>query len=452
MSATTSTTPWPEEPAALHPGSPGHPAARGHAGLLRVATAVTGLALLAGLAVAIAPGAPRGLAFALTGAGACAAFILLVPVGLRALRRHRGAGVLLLVIFAWLGWWALTSALGPGRSSAMPLGFGLLYTFTHRGAGGVDALQPPWPLGELGLLPLLVLAVVAGGVVLLADAARTGFGVDREPRGPWRLMTSSPTRRTRVTGSAIGGVALVAIGAMISIVLLERLARGDVVLETLVLLLVVGGAVIVLGSPLLVGMLTRANRDQATSAREEERQRFAAHLHDSVLQTLALVQRQAHDPAAVARLARRQEHALRAWMAGESDLLSETLVAAIREVVAAVEDEYEVTIECTAIGDRPLEGRGEALAAATREALRNAARHAPGAPIVVFAEITESRAEVFVRDQGPGFDPETVAPERRGIRDAIVGRMASAGGRASIESARGEGTEVALTLDGGAQR
>jgi signal transduction histidine kinase len=447
MSATTRTTSWPEEPAVPRPG---RPAERDRAAVLRAATALAGLALLAGLAVAISPGAPRGLVVALSGVGSLAAVVLLAPAGLRALRRHRGAAIVVVVVVLWLGWWVINSTVGLGHRT-LPYGLGSFYAFSYVG-DNVNRLGLPWPLDSFGLLPLVVLAVVAGGVVLLADAARAGFGVDREPRGPWRLMTSPPTRRARVTGSAIGGVVLVAVGAMISIGLLERLANGDVVLESLVLLLVVGGAVVVLGSPLLVGMLTRANRDQATSAREEERQRFAAHLHDSVLQTLALVQRQAHDPAAVARLARRQEHALRAWMAGESDLLSETLVAAIREVVAGVEDEYEVTIECTAIGDRPLEARGEALVAATREALRNAARHAAGAPIVVFAEITDERAEVFVRDQGPGFDPSLVAAERRGIRDAILGRMASAGGHASIESAPGEGTEVALTLETGGAR
>ncbi len=235
---------------------------------------------------------------------------------------------------SWSGSAGGRSTRPPAWARTLPYGLGRLYAFTGYLGDGVSRLGLPWPLGSFGLLPLLILAVVVGGVVLLADAARAGFGVDREPRGPWRLMTSPPTRRARVTGSAVGGVVLVAVAAMLSIGLLERLAHGDMVLETLVLLIVVGGAVVVLGSPLLVGMLTRANRDQAASAREEERQRFAAHLHDSVLQTLALVQRQAHDPAAVARLARRQEHALRAWMAGESDLLSETLVAAIREVVA----------------------------------------------------------------------------------------------------------------------
>jgi signal transduction histidine kinase len=448
MTTTTATASPSEEP--TRPRARSRAASDLRAGAPRAATALAGLALLAALALAVAPGAPRMLAFVLIGVGCLASFALLVPVGLRAARRHRGAAFVTLLIVAWLGWWAITNLLGSVGSS-LPV-VGRFWDYTSYAGDGVSRLGLPWPFGSFALLPLLVLATTIGGVVLLADAARAAFGVDRTPRGPWRLMTSPPTRRARVTGSAAGGVVLVSVGAMIAIGLLERLAGGDVVLETLVLLVVVGGAVLVLGSPLLVGMLTRANRDQASTAREEERQRFAAHLHDSVLQTLALVQRQAHDPAAVSRLARRQEHALRAWMAGESDLLSETLVAAIREVVAGVEDEYAVTIECTAIGDRPLEARGEALAAAAREALRNAARHAPGAPIVVFAEITEERAEVFVRDAGPGFDPAGVAPERRGIRDAIVGRIAAAGGRASVESVPGEGTEVTLTVEGTAPR
>ncbi len=139
------------------------------------------------------------------------------------------------------------------------------------------------------------------------------------------------------------------------------------------------------------------------------------------------------------RLARRQEHALRAWMAGESELASETLSAALREIVAEVEEEYRMTVELTAIGDRPLDTKGEALVAAAREALRNAGRHAPGAPVYMFCEIGRDRAEVFVRDEGPGFVPDEVANERRGIRDAMIGRMAVSGGRATIESSARRG-------------
>ena len=126
--------------------------------------------------------------------------------------------------------------------------------------------------------------------------------------------------------------------------------------------------------------------------------------------------------------------------------MSDTLVAALRDVVAEVEDEQAITVELTAIGDRPIDLAGEALVAAAREALRNAARYAGGAPVVVFAELNASGVEVFVRDDGAGFDPETIPTERRGIRDAIVGRMAAAGGSATVESAPGEGTEVALRL------
>ena len=125
-------------------------------------------------------------------------------------------------------------------------------------------------------------------------------------------------------------------------------------------------------------------------------------------------------------------------------------MAALRDAVATVEDEHGITVELTAIGDRPLDSAGEELVAAAREALRNAARYAGGAPVFVFAETTPTSVGVFVRDEGPGFDPEAVPAERRGIRDAIVGRMASAGGSATIESAPGEGTEVALRI--GARR
>jgi signal transduction histidine kinase len=213
-------------------------------------------------------------------------------------------------------------------------------------------------------------------------------------------------------------------------------------------LLVAVSAATVIGTPLLIAALARRDQVQTGAAWEQERRRFAAHLHDSVLQTLALVQRQAHDPVAVARLARRQEHALRAWMAGESDLVRETLAGAVRAVVAEVEDESGAAVELSIIGDRTLDERGQALVGATRVALRTAARHGAGAPVFVFAQITPHAVEVFVRDEGPGFDPSAVPAERRGLRDAVVGRMASAGGSATIESAAGEGTEVALRLAG----
>ena len=181
-------------------------------------------------------------------------------------------------------------------------------------------------------------------------------------------------------------------------------------------------------------------------AREDERRRVAAHLHDSVLQTLSLVQRQAHDPVAVVHLARRQERALRAWMAGRAVSGPDTLARALEAVVEQVEGDERIEIGVTLNGDRELDAAGDELVAAAREALRNAARHAPGAAIVMFAEIDEGTAAVYVRDEGPGFHPASVPTERRGVRDAIVGRMAAIGGQATIESEPGEGTEVTLRL------
>jgi signal transduction histidine kinase len=138
-------------------------------------------------------------------------------------------------------------------------------------------------------------------------------------------------------------------------------------------------------------------------------------------------------------------------MAGEAELSSATLGAALREIVAAVEDEHHATFEVSIIGERPLDAKGEALVAGVREALRNACVHAPGAAVFVFAELSSERAEVFVRDDGPGFDADAVPAERRGIRDALIGRMAAAGGSATIDAVPGEGTEVALRI-GAARR
>jgi signal transduction histidine kinase len=122
-------------------------------------------------------------------------------------------------------------------------------------------------------------------------------------------------------------------------------------------------------------------------------------------------------------------------------------VAALRDAVGSLEDERDITIEFTAIGDRALDPVCEELVAAAREALRNAARHASGAPVFVFCQTKpDGRVELFIRDDGPGFDPGGVPAERRGIRDAIVGRMAFAGGQATVESACGEGTEVTLRV------
>ena len=184
--------------------------------------------------------------------------------------------------------------------------------------------------------------------------------------------------------------------------------------------------------------------------RSQERADVGAHLHDSVLQTLALIQRSAEDPGQVAALARRQERELRGWLAGdESREPGERLAAALQEAAGAVEAAVGGSVEVVAVGDCPLDERGEAVLAAAREAMLNAAKFAGQAPVSVYAELSEERIEVFVRDRGAGFDPAAVPPARRGVRESILGRMRRAGGRAAVRSLPGGGTEVEIALDRG---
>ncbi len=391
-------------------------------------TGAAGVLGLAGMAVALSGGARTAIVALAVGAVLVGAS-LLVPTVLGAIRLNRAwslFAVVLGVAALWCGVWiAHATTAAPGSDAA--------------------SLLPP---GSVTLLPLLViLGATAAGMVLIADAVRIWLGLVPRQRAPWKQMTEERDGPNGIAWRAALGVALVGWAAFGGYSLIARRLAADPFLELIALLFIAAGSVLVLGTPVAIGAFLQLGRDKAGTAHDRERQRFAAHLHDSVLQTLALVQRQAHDPAAVARLARRQEHALRAWMAGEAELVSDTLVAALRDAVAGVEDEYGITIEFTAIGDLALDGACEELVAAAREALRNTGRHAGGAAVFVFCQTApDGRVELFVRDEGPGFDPAAVPLERRGIRDAIAGRMAFAGGQATIDSVCGEGTEVTLRL------
>ena len=401
-------------------------------------TGAAGALQLSGLAIVLAGGSLAVLAALTAAAGVLLGGYALGPRALSAVRRSRGWIVFAMLLVAASLWVAATFAQIAATNLGRPPYLGALPPFWARP-------QVPSVVGRVPLLAAIALSA-AGGLVLVADAVRVWLGYAPHQRAPWKQMTEQAPRSGGIAWRALVGVLLIGWAAFLGIGLAGQYVTGNHGLQVIVLLAVAAVAALVIGTPVAIGSLMRVDRDKTGSERERERQRFAAHLHDSVLQTLALVQRQAHDPIAVARLARRQEHALRAWMAGEAELLSETLVAALRDVVGIVEDEHDITIELTAIGDRPLDAAGESLVAAAREALRNAARHAGGARVFVFAEISAGGVEVFVRDDGPGFDPDAVPAERRGIRDAIVGRMASAGGQATVESGHGEGTEVALRI------
>jgi signal transduction histidine kinase/phage shock protein PspC (stress-responsive transcriptional regulator) len=201
----------------------------------------------------------------------------------------------------------------------------------------------------------------------------------------------------------------------------------------------------------------RLGRDLARERRErirsEERAEVAAHLHDSVLQTLALIQRNADDPRAVVTMARRQERELRAWLyrGDEPPAATEAasgLSAAVTRAAEEVEVDHGVSIDVVAVGDAPLDDRLEAMVAAAREAMVNAAKWSGATAVSVYVEAAECEVKVFVRDWGGGFDPAAVADDRHGLRESITGRMARHGGQAVVRTAVGEGTEVQLRVPG----
>jgi signal transduction histidine kinase len=180
--------------------------------------------------------------------------------------------------------------------------------------------------------------------------------------------------------------------------------------------------------------------------RLEERGEIAARIHDSVLQTLALVQLHATDPARVAAIARRQERELRRWLYGGGFGTATTLADALAEAAADVEELHGVRIEIASAGDTPLDDTVAQLVLAAREAMTNAAKFSGSDDISVYAEAAEGLVSVFVRDRGVGFDRSAVPSDRRGVTESIEGRMQRAGGTAAVVTAHGEGVEVELTL------
>jgi signal transduction histidine kinase/phage shock protein PspC (stress-responsive transcriptional regulator) len=208
--------------------------------------------------------------------------------------------------------------------------------------------------------------------------------------------------------------------------------------------LALAGLAIVL-APWLHRSRTALNTARAEKVRADARADMAAHLHDSVLQTLALIQRQSEDPRAVQQIARRQERELRTWLYGE-ELAGTTLKAALTSAAAEVEDERGVPVELVVVGDAEPSDSLQALVQAAREAMVNAAKHSGADKIDVYAEVADDVVEVFVRDRGRGFDPSAVPEDRMGVQGSIVNRMARHKGTATVRSRPGDGTEVRLEI------
>jgi signal transduction histidine kinase/phage shock protein PspC (stress-responsive transcriptional regulator) len=278
-------------------------------------------------------------------------------------------------------------------------------------------------------------------------AARLGPALNELRGALGGLVAETAERRpTAASISRVGvGVALVIAAAFAFLQATGALsAARDVILSVLAVVVVLA----VIFAPWIVRLVRNLGTERTQRIRSQERAEMAAHLHDSVLQTLAMVQRRAGEPHEVAAIARRQERELRAWLAGRpAPGQVARLAPALEAVAAEVEERHGVPVEVVAVGDRDLDPATEAVVGAAREAMTNAAKFGGGSTVDVYAECTDRRLQVFVRDRGPGFDPAAIPADRRGVRESIVGRMERHGGRATITSAPGAGTEVELLLE-----
>lgn len=290
-----------------------------------------------------------------------------------------------------------------------------------------------------GAVPMFWPLVLGGlGVVLVwvqADRVGSQLATSAEGRIPRGKALASVTR-------LVGGMVLVGFG--ISWIVASQLGWRDLpVVIGAALALLVG--LVVVAAPWLLRALTRFRNADRGRLQAEARADMAAHLHDSVLQTLALIQRQANDPAAVASLARRQERELRTWLYGE-EVGARSLRGALEQIRVDVEDRFPIAVEVVCVGDLELDDATTALVHATREAVTNAAKHSGAARVDVYAEVTPDVVEVFIRDRGQGFDESRIRADRMGVRESIRARMKRHGGTARIRTEPGEGTEVRLEL------
>jgi len=311
-----------------------------------------------------------------------------------------------------------------------------LLAFRELGIWWSDTLA--WPL-----------ALAAFGAALLWQRSRGAGAAEVGPQ-PWteRTAPEPATRGSRTIADLYSGVfgVLLVIGAALLFLSSNHVLGGlrDAALTAVVVVVALG----LIGAPFLWRLGRNLAAERAERIRSQERAEVAAHVHDSVLQTLTLMQKRAHDPREVAALARRQERELRDWLSGDGRARAEeSFAVALRSAAEEVEDLHRVAIEVVVVGDCELDERADAVLGAAREALLNAAKHAADrGPIRVYAEVGDTAIEAFVRDRGPGFEPASVPADRRGVRESIVGRMERAGGRAEVRSTPWVGTEVSLTM------
>ncbi|GGU83616.1 histidine kinase [Streptomyces filipinensis] len=298
-------------------------------------------------------------------------------------------------------------------------------------------------LGSGAKMYLVPAVLVAAGVALVWRQA------DNARRARW--VEVGRRRHTLTLLRAAGGVLLVTAGVSAIFVLQGSAAHLGAVLQAALAVLV---GITLLAGPYLVRMTQDLSEERLMRIRAQERAEVAAHVHDSVLHTLTLIQRNADNANEVRRLARAQERDLRTWLykpegtgkdeADEPDTVAE----AVRRNAAEVEDKHGVPIEVVIVGDCPLDERTGAQMQAAREAMVNAAKYGgEGGAVQVYAEVEGKTVFVSVRDRGPGFDLDSIPADRMGVRESIIGRMERHGGTARLRSVPGGGTEIELEME-----
>ncbi|WP_063885941.1 ATP-binding protein [Streptomyces albus] len=326
--------------------------------------------------------------------------------------------------------------------------------------------------GQLFAVLALIVAIFVTADNLQFGAANTylwpvvliGIGValvwrqaDNSRRAHW-VEVGRRARLLPLVRSA-AGVALVAAGVTGIVVVQGSVSHLGSVLQAALAVLV---GIALMAGPYLVRMMQDLSEERLMRIRAQERAEVAAHVHDSVLHTLTLIQRNADKPREVARLARAQERELRAWLykpadaagrtAAEEESEPQTLAEAVKATAAEVEDHHGVPVEVVCVGDCPLDEALGAQLQAAREAMVNAAKYGgEGGAVQVFAEVEGRTVFISVRDRGPGFDPDSVPEDRMGVRESIIGRMRRNGGTARLRTAPGEGTEVELEMERAAE-
>ena len=363
-----------------------------------------------------------------------------------------------------------------------PLAYVLLWMFAQQAppeerTPDMDARERQQGIAmiALGIGLFIVVSVLSGSlaswfivpvVVGVGGAALVWREADEAQRRKWRDGAKSGVSGFMGAGGGAArirlaaGVLLVCSG--VALFLFQQISPAlvpPVLLAMLATLVGVG----VITVPWWLRLVRDLDEERRGRIRDQEREEIAAHLHDSVLQTLALIQKQAESPREVVKLARSQERQLRTWLYGptgygrgratsaespetDTPVSGGTLHEAIAVACGEVEDTFDVKVSQVVVGDCPMDVRLTALVQAAREAIVNSAKHSGVGEVSVYAEIEADTVTVFVRDRGKGFDPEQVPEDRHGLADSIRGRMGRHGGKARLRTSPGEGTEVQLEM------